>query len=226
MLGLGFIGLMVVTDLAGGWEGLKIGTCLTVSEMQELSKVVDTDIYRGGSCNREYQREGARVEERACGLDLDEGSWSRSMIRHKEAGVFWPAPVPCQISIRSANNFRQEWAPLGDVNSCDLKDFQVFIQQRESFVTKEFDAGQGKLFLPYPFTVTRTEWLGFGDEVTSTCEENNIWLEYTGWGKLTATVKTVECQTRRLDFCRIAKLTASEDSKGETCLRIDRLDGC
>jgi len=226
MGGLAILGLMLVSNLAGGWEDLKVGACLSVPQMQALSHVVDTDIYKGGACNRSYTTEGVRVQERDCGLQLDEGSWSRSMVQHKEAGVFWPSPVPCQISVRSANNFRQEWEALGDANSCDPKDFQVFMQQQESFVTKEFEAGQGKLFLPYPFTVRRTEWLGLGDETVTTCEESNIWLEYTGWGNLKATVKVAGCADRKLTFCRIAKLTASEDASGETCLKIDRLEGC
>jgi len=226
MGGLSIIGLLLVSGLAGGWEDLKVGTCLSVPEMQALSNVVDTGIYSGGSCDQTYIREGVHGEESSCGLELDEGSWSRSMVRHKEAGVFWPSPVPCQMSVRSANNFRQEWAPLGEVNSCDPKDFQVVVQQQESFVTKEFEAGQGRLFLPYPFTVIRTEWIGLGEEVVTTCEENNIWLEYTGWGNLKANIRTVDCADRRETFCRTAKLSASEDENGETCLMIEKIDSC
>ncbi len=226
MLSSVLYGLMLVPAFQDGWDDVRAGDCLTVPELQALSDVEDTHVYSGGACNGVYAPAGNHINVFDCGIQLEAGSWNREMVRHKEAGVFFPAPVPCQMSVKRANNRRIEWEPIGDINSCDASEFRMASVQDEDFRTKDFSAGQGTLYLPSPFSVTRRDFLNVGDEVIEFCEKAQFWLEYTGWGALKGDIKVTSCDGREVRFCKKARLSASENSNKEMCLKIDRLDPC
>lgn len=227
MGGLFWFGLMLGTlDDPRTWDEVKSGQCLTVSQMQTLSKVYDTDIYSGGSCSNDYLLSGERLQVFACGIQFDAGEWSRRMVKHKEAGFFWPGSVPCQISVEEAMNRRLEHAPVGEVMACVPEEFGLLFDQTERFVTKEFSAGQGELFLPHPFTVERRAYLETPLGTAEFCEGTEIFLEYTGFGKLKGRVFEYDCATQEERICREAKLAASKNEDGETCLKIERIALC
>jgi hypothetical protein len=222
MYGFIFAGLMLVQS----WSDLQVGDCLSVPEMQSLSKVQDTFLYSGGQCNRSYDTSAVRIQRFACGVELEAGRWDREMVRHKEAGVFWPSPVPCAMSVKSASNRRLEWEPLGDIVSCEASEFRLKVLQEEQFTTKAFSAGQGTLYLPYPFTVTRKEWIPAGEDELEFCERSQVWIEYTGWGSLRADVHVKSCDGLETRFCQKAKLSVSENDAGEQCLEITQMSNC
>jgi hypothetical protein len=130
------------------------------------------------------------------------------------------------MSVKNASNRRLRWEPIDEIQSCSASEFRLSLLQEETFVTKSYSAGQGTLYLPHPFTVTRKEWILVGEEELEFCERSQTWLDYTGWGKLQAHIDVKSCDGRTRKFCQKARLSVDENERGEQCLHIDRLDPC
>lgn len=210
--------------LIDAWSQVKAGDCLAQEQLQALSGVVDTNLYKGQVCGSEYVVDSDLVidDESLCSEPVLVGRWEREVVEHKKAGFFWPSKVPCEASVKALYLEYKETENL----SCQPEGEVVFYQE-EIWQTKRYSAGQGELHLPSPFRLTRYEAFNRSTQ----CRELNLRMNYLGWGDLSAGVQIFDCLNEAEGqpvelFCRRASLTNSKTSDGNSCLKVKKIEAC
>jgi len=220
------LGVIASVEAPRNWEDVKVGDCLSIAELQELSGVVDADLYFGESCGQVHPTEGVFDETNTCGA-YHAGTWTRSMLEHDEAGFWWPNPVPCTSSVKELSASHTFFEDPEDLNICaDTSSLRILSQQTESMHTKEFGAGQGSLHLPDPILVERISYAYLVDEILATCHSAEARMRYDGWGKLSGEVKRWDCFSGLENFCKSMKMQASSKPDGQSCVLIKKLTDC
>ena len=205
------------------WNDAKVGDCLTAKQLQEFVGVLSPDSYLLGSCCKDYALDGEMSADTACEEPLSIGSWSREIKEHKEPGFFFPKPVPCRASVTYLKA-HYEVPVEEDLLICSDLPPRVSYEQTEEFFTKKYSAGQGEIYLPNPLVIVQN----WRDEILrlETCHESRFQVEYTGWGKFSAQVEELNCQSGVETLCRRADLKTSQNKDGEMCLEITKIKAC
>jgi hypothetical protein len=221
-----FVVLLFVTNpQIQGWEDIQEGDCLTTAELQKLSGVRDPSLYNNEKCGEEHIGSAQVFQQLSCGDSVHVGEWKREMKEHKEAGFFWPKPVPCTTSVTS---LEQSFSVMEDVTDpivCSEEPVEIF-SQTESLTTERFSAGQGYLYLPNPMLIEARHYQDIGDETYQLCERTELNIKYTGMGKLEGSVARYDCDTGEVKLCLSAKLKASETDEGEMCALFQKISDC
>lgn len=229
-----FLGVLLIVSAQSEsapmtWEDIKEGQCLSVEEMQAISGVIEPNLYSSSSCEVEMASSGTRSEINDCDLLDSDYMWQAEYKKHDKAGVFFPFPVPCQQSVTAFDLEYRAYDTLfsdSEEDKCQDAVSEEKYYQKEIFKTKKFSAGQGDLYLPNPFQIFKYQSIPVGDERYEFCEETEVFMEYKGWGKLSASVEITDCQTREQKLCKNAKLKSSNKEDGASCVLIEKIENC
>ncbi len=219
---------LLSTAVVHNIDDVQVGNCLTFDDMQAVFETERKDIYEGGDCDIDYLLEGELNQDLACGTTLATGEWNRQMVRHKKPGVYWFSKPPCMMSVEFLNYYRTTYAEITEGLACTKENSRVLKYQQEKMTTTKYDVGQGQAYLPSPLWIHR-EVFGFDENqnyIRTSCTEAESTSSYLGWGQFDARWTEKVCDAEKISKCREAKLTASENEKGQTCLRVDEITDC
>lgn len=217
------------------WQDIKVGDCLEPAELSELSGVSHLELFEARECSRNLPLElsGITTQPVACEQDLEVGEWRAEFVEHPKAGFFFPRRPPCERSVRWAETAWAYYEPLVTEPSCQDASsdpfYELVFEQREFLETQRFSAGQGQLYLPYPLRVKRRSFFDLGVDVLETCTESRVWLNYTGWGRLSGELQVWNCEWSEMEtlrFCRSGRFALGKNSKGNSCVEVTHWEDC
>lgn len=211
-------------ELPKFWEEVQVGDCFTTAELKEVSGVIDGDIYKTKSCGQIQDLGGQAEEVLSCGLVVETGSWAREVVEHDKAGFHFPSPIPCETSTKELNSIYHYYKDISAPEACSEESLELEFTQEEDFKTKKFSAGQGYLYLPNPFRISKF-WQS-DDQNVAQCDETKMWMAYTGFGNLSAQVERKDCLNDEIKSCRVAKLKASTNEEGKSCVLVTKISFC
>ena len=143
---------------------------------------------------------------------------------------FFPFGAPCYESPEFSSYENTTYDEVADGLACVKDNTRVVKYQQEKLSTKKYSVGSGEAYLPNPLWVHREKFgLNEGGEFTRlSCTESEVVAAYKGWGKFHARWVERDCSSPAsvVVACRDAELVASENDKGQTCGRVEKLTDC
>jgi len=223
------IWVIALALMSSNIDDVKEGDCLTLTEVQQLTGVSDGSLFDADSCESEYPLKGELTESLACGLELYAGQWSRSVLRHKKPGFFWPRPVPCQASVTQLQKeIHFHDLIMVDSEACLEEDSFISVYQTETLQTKMYKAGQGELYFSSPLFVHREE---FGYDAAlgislSSCKQTELTGRYIGMSEIQIRFEERVCPTGEKVQCKLLMVSPKTNADGKSCAYIENIHFC